>query len=871
MVAQPHARPFGTTSFIGRDQELRRLLTMWRWAADSQQPHLVTVLGEAGMGKSRLVAEFEERLPETAVVLHGTCLPYGAARSYGALEMMLKEAAGISVNDDAESARARLDQLVRSALEPDSVEGDPDELAQHLALMSGLDVEADRRTGSRDGRVFRVSARRFLTGLARRAPLCLVFDNIHWADAELLDLIEHVAAKVHSAPLLLATLARPELLENRPTWGRGVQSFTSLALQALDANTERQLILSLCREHGLPEEFAEEIARDVGGNPLYAEELVAMVAEQGREGGIPVAIKLLISARLDTLPPSERRLLQVASVFGTVFWKGGLRHLIGRDVSQELEALEQKGLLRVQARSSHPGELEFFFKHDLISEVAYEILPRAERRDLHGLVVDWLEETAGEQIEKFLDLIAHHAVEGALPEKAVTYLVRAAERAGRATAHRQKVALLDEAFAIALSLDAHDMLADIHGRRGRAFIDYGQWVSAEEALSTALALLPEDAFAERVQILCDLSWTRFWLADVAGQHEASREALALAEKLDRDDLVAKALFADGQSRTNEAKFDETLKSLHGAIERAGDAPIMEVSMAAGVSGLVYYWHGKPVEAIKYSRLAVLKGQSQQHTLPTAFAMPHLGLALAAAGRYYEAEDAFREALQFGQEYELGPFLSRAMAMSAGYHLDVFDYAGNEEIATEAREMGLSQGTPQSTWSASIDLLLNFARSHKLGAYERLFPEVVEFVEKAHGFHRWLWRMRIAEARAEVALAQGDWEEAFQWAELGITRSREFGRPKYEALGLHSRASARLVGGHKRQAIEDLRRALALARSTDDPALQLRIGTSLLEIDGDDELLTELKATATGIAATLPTERVRRAFEAAEPVKLLNRS
>jgi tetratricopeptide (TPR) repeat protein len=180
-----------------------------------------------------------------------------------------------------------------------------------------------------------------------------------------------------------------------------------------------------------------------------------------------------------------------------------------------------------------------------------------------------------------------------------------------------------------------------------------------------------------------------------------------------------------------------------------------------------------------------------------------------------------------------------MAMSAGYHLDVFDYAGNEEIATEAREMGLSQGAPQSTWSASIDLLLNFARSHKLGAYERLLPEVVEFVEKAHGFHRWLWRMRIAEARAEVALAQGDWEEAFQWAELAITRSREFGRPKYEALGLHSRASARLVGGHKRQAIGDLRRALALAGSTDDPALQLRIGTSLLEIDGDDEFLEQL--------------------------------
>jgi predicted ATPase len=193
VVALPQTRPFGTAPFIGRDQELDWLLAMWNRVADNRQPHLVTILGEAGIGKSRLVAEYEQRLPDVVTVLHGHCLPYGEALCYGALGMMLKEAAGIIVEDEPETARAKLNELVVSVIEPDEIAGDPQELAQHLALMSGLDVEADRLTTSRDERVFRVSVRRFLTAFARRYPLCLIVNNLHWADTALLDLIEYVA------------------------------------------------------------------------------------------------------------------------------------------------------------------------------------------------------------------------------------------------------------------------------------------------------------------------------------------------------------------------------------------------------------------------------------------------------------------------------------------------------------------------------------------------------------------------------------------------------------------------------------------------------------------------------------------------------
>jgi class 3 adenylate cyclase/tetratricopeptide (TPR) repeat protein len=870
VVALPQTRPFGTAPLIGRDQELDWLLAMWNRVADNRQPHLVTILGEAGIGKSRLVAEYEQRLPDTVTVLHGHCLPYGEALSYGALGMMLKEAAGITVEDEPEIARAKLSDLVVGVIEPDGIEGDPEELAQHLALMSGLDVEADRLTTSQDERVFRVSARRFLTAFARHYPLCLIFHNLHWADTTLLDLIEYVAAHVQEAPLLIVTQSRPELLENRATWGRGVQSFTSLMLQPLDAQAEQRLVLALCREHGLPDEIATQMSHSAGGNPLYAEELVAMVAEQGEEAGIPLAIKLLISARLDMLPPEERQTLQVAAVFGSIFWEGGLRALLVRDVTVPLEALEQKGLLRAQPRSQYPDEREYAFKHDLIRDVAYEILSRAERRTLHGQVADWLEKTAGEHIEAYYNLIAHHAIQASQTERAITYLIRAAERAGCATAHCQEAALLDEAIALAKHLNQHALAADLHARRGRAFIDLGLWAEAQQELETALTALGPEDVEQRVQVLADLAWIRFWLIDVSGQDQAANQAMALAEKIDRDDLVAKAMFAIGFSRMNDAELQQTQDLCRGALTRAGDTAIMELAMAAWASGIVSFWHGDFDEAIAYQRKAVQMGHNRHYTIPTAIALPQLGLALAANGRYNEAEEVFDQSRQFGREYELWPFLARAMAMAAGFHLDLFDYARHEQIATEARELGLSLRFPAPTWSASIDLLLNFARRQEVGRYEKLVGEVAEFVEKASGFHGWLWRSRFAEVQAEIALVRGDWEEALRWAELGISRSRQFGRVKYHALSLESRAKALLRLGRTHEAIADLKSATDIVRSMGDPAIFLRVAASLLAIEGNDTLLAETQATAQRIIAALADEVMRHRFEAAEPVQLLAR-
>jgi class 3 adenylate cyclase/tetratricopeptide (TPR) repeat protein len=863
----PKTRPLGASPFVGRAEELALLAGIWTKVAREARPRLVTVVGEPGIGKSRLVIEFERRLPAEATVLHGRCLPYGEVLGYWALATALKEAAGITAEDDPVTARAKLGELVGQAIGPTDRPGDPTEIARHLALLGGLDVEADRAAPAPDQRRLHISVRQFLEAYARRRPLCLLLEDIHWADDALLDLIEFVAGRVQASPMLVLVQARPELLELRPAWGRGVRAFTSLSLEPLDEPSARELVLALCRERGLPPEMAEQIGRGAGGNPLFAEELVAMVAERGVVG-IPSAIKTLIASRLDAFPAEERRALQLAAVFGKSFWEDGVRALgVGGEAPAPFEALERHDLVRAQARAQLPHEREYTFKHDLIRDVAYETLPRAERRRLHGRAADWLEQAAGERVEEALALLAHHALEADQPERALTYLGRAAERAGRAAAHREEAALLARAIEIADRLGRDDLVADLRARRGRAFAHVGMWAEARAELEAALAALGPQRTEARAQALVDVAEVCFWSLSPPDLRQYASEALALADEIGRDDLAACAMAWLAESAKIEGDLAAAAERYRGAIARVGGVRVGPLAHAP----LTLYLFGQYDEALEVGHaslhLARGMGQGIVDTLTTMYALPHLGLALAAKGRYDEAARVFDEARRFGREYEVGHFLARSIAMSAGFHLDVFDYAGNEALAEEARELARSAGFPPAVVSPGIDLLLNLARRREVGRAERLVDEVAEMAAAVAGWHGWLWDLRLVEARAEIALARGDWEAARRWAEDAIARAGRANRVKYRAAGLGTRALALDALGRTKEAIADLRGAVALARPTGDPAMFLRAAAALLTIDGDDALAAEARRAAERIAGALPDDEMRRRFLATDPAPM----
>lgn len=873
----PQPRPLGTAPLIGRDQDLALLAGIWAKVVREAQPYLVTVLGEAGIGKSRLVVEFERHALGDALVLHGRCPPFGEALGYGALAGALKEAAGITPEDGPVAARAQLDRLAAGALS-DGPEGDGHQrpawgdTARYLALLSGVDVAADRAPAPPDQRTLHAAVRRFLEALARHRPLCLLLEDVHWADEALLDLIEFVAAYARDAPLLIVTQARPELLEQRPAWGRGVRASTSLALAPLGEAASRALLLALCRERGLPEHVVEQVSHSAGGNPLFAEELVAAVAERGGAGGTPAAITALIAARLDALAPEKRQALRLAAVFGRTFWPGGLRAAgAGAGVLDHLEALALDDLLREQHRSQFGDEREFAFKHDLIRDVAYGLLPRAERRRLHGRAADWIEQRAGERVEEHLDALAHHSVQADRPARALDYLARAAQRAGRAAAHREEAALLAQAIAIAERLEQGEVAAELRARLGNALWSIGQWKEAKTAFEAALAGLPPQRRERRAEVHVDLSWAAAYALDTPTARHHATAALALAEETGRPDLTAHANGSLGLSESAGGDLVKSMKQLGAASERARALGLDLPPRASSWHTLMLYWTGRPTEAAERGREAVQVARRLNNVAETILALMVAGLSLASSGRYAEAMRSFAEADRFGRERGAESLVARNAAFSVGFHLDIFDYDGLEALAATAREFGRSSNHGPAVFNPAIDLLFAFARTHRVGKAEALVPEVQEGIAQTGNWHHWLWQIRLAAARAELALARGDWDAALRLAGEATERARAKGRVKYEAIGLAAHGRALAARGRTKAALAPLRRAVELVRPVGDPAMFLRATTALLEVDGDDALAGQARAAATRILNALPDPELRGTFAAAEPVRRLLRT
>jgi tetratricopeptide (TPR) repeat protein len=332
------------------------------------------------------------------------------------------------------------------------------------------------------------------------------------------------------------------------------------------------------------------------------------------------------------------------------------------------------------------------------------------------------------------------------------------------------------------------------------------------------------------------------------------------------------LHADGwlaMADNSDGHLEPSMRRFRDTVARARKFDITPPGFVLPVYCNLLGFTGAFAEAVERGREAVEVARRRSDTANMMFALPHFGHALAAQGRYVEAEQVFAEARRFGREYGVGPLLARAIAVSAGYHLDVFDFRGNEAIAEEARELARSVDFLPTLVSGGLDLLLNFTRRRELDRAERLLADVTMVVEKAAGWHGWIWRLRLAEARAELALAHGHLADAVQRASEAIELNHAK-KVKYEAAGLDTRARALHALGRTSEAIADLRRAVQLARPTGDPAMLLRAAAGLLALDGDDALVVEASTVADQIARALPEGHMRRTFETSGPVCLVRK-
>jgi class 3 adenylate cyclase len=429
---------------VGRERELDTLKRIWEGVATERRPALVTVFGPSGIGKSRIALELSQHVAELdGLVLRGRATPYGASSPYGAFAQHVKQIARVFDNDEPEDAQAKLRAVVVDLVGAEEGE----QHAAHLAMLVGFGNE-DGDVTDRETLLF--SARVLVESLASQRPTMLLFEDIHWADTSLLDLIETLAARVRDVPLLLVALARPELVSDRPSWGGGLPAYTALPLEPLSGDVAHELAERLLERAGASDEQAEAVARTSEGNPLFIEELAASLVERSTLDAerLPTTVRAIVAARLDALPSAERSVLVDAAVVGRVFWRGALARISPRpDLSEVLGSLEQRDFVRREAVSRITGEQQFAFKHAVIRDVAYERLPRAGRRERHAAVAAFLDETTGAGGQS-TEAIAHHWREAGQLGQAVDCLLVAADQAARGWAKGHAVKLYSAALEL---------------------------------------------------------------------------------------------------------------------------------------------------------------------------------------------------------------------------------------------------------------------------------------------------------------------------------------------------------------------------------------------------------------------------------------
>jgi class 3 adenylate cyclase/tetratricopeptide (TPR) repeat protein len=409
---------------VGRETELRRLGDAYEQAKRSSSCQLFTVLGSAGVGKSRLAAEFIRGLSDARVV-RGRCLSYGEGITYWPVVEVVKQIDSVPSDESAAAA-------IRSLLGESEAATSADEIAWAF--------------------------RKLLEEQAENGPLVVVFDDVHWGEQTFLDLVEHVSDLSRDARLLLLCMARPELLDRRPGWGGGKMNATTVLLEPLDAAETDSLLAAL---GGVDDALRHRIREASEGNPLFVEEMLALVRDSGgADVAVPPTIQALLAARLDQLDPSERNVLERGSVEGRVFHQGAVQALSNGEpqVSQNLLALVRKELVRPD-KSQLRGDDAFRFRHLLIRDAAYDALPKAKRAELHERFAGWLAETAPDLVE--LDEILGHHLEQAVRYKRelgqddASLAVRAGELLGDAgqravwrTDYVAAIALLERALAL---------------------------------------------------------------------------------------------------------------------------------------------------------------------------------------------------------------------------------------------------------------------------------------------------------------------------------------------------------------------------------------------------------------------------------------
>ncbi len=782
---------------IGREDELAHLIQAHRRLSGSERAYLVTVFGPAGSGKSRLVAEFVHAIG-AARVRHGRCPPYGEGITLYPLQLILRADLGLASTDSKEAARAKLAAAVRQAF---GASDEADGVARRLSAIAGLLGADEALPGVAQEDVpeeLRWGLRRYLERRAAGDPLVLVFEDIHWAEPALLDIIEDLT-QWSRAPLLVVCLARPEFLDGRPGWGGGKMNASAITLDPLTAEETRRLVAELLEVDALPDPLRREVLTRAEGNPLFVEEFLRMLIEAGqieRRGGrwiapghvaplvVPPTLQGLIAARVDRGSPEVKRLLQHAAVIGRFFSANALAAIAERPFATDTLRDAARRDLLVEADEPGAGGARLYrFKHVLIRDVVYAGVPKADRARLHDHYARWYESTLGERSRESIEIIAQHAEQAFLLAREL----RAPETAelGRRAFDRLRIA----ATQARKRVDLHAALA-LYERAA--------------AIAEAIEVAPQE-HAEAVGFAAISSWSLSISSDVVPKLDA---AIEMARAVGPSEVLSRLLNARAMATRNESV--ERARAFHDeaiAVARAsGDVSVLVDALA--YSAVLAWWTGdidgatrirREVEAIGLEHRAILDPlQLLILRWDIAFeggnvsTLAHLvaeAERIAASGG---SERARRVALDWGGELaELTGDTGKAVARRRLYL----------ELAPELG--GFVRG------HAEIHLGKSLRDSGDLEGARELLEKGVESLSAVvmRGARAW-----SQQELARCYLARGDLDAAGHLAELARETALQF-HPDGRAFTNATLAAVRAATGEVREAEALFREALAILEPT----------------------------------------------------------
>ncbi|MCW3032804.1 MAG: adenylyl cyclase class-3/4/guanylyl cyclase [Solirubrobacterales bacterium] len=884
-----------TRAFVGRASEISQLHDLLGRVERRRGPHLATVIGDPGVGKSRLLRQYEQELEDRdvrPVIRHGRCLPYGSNIAYWPLAEVIRAECGIIDGDPPVAAWRKLSSRLGELL--DGPGSDSRSTAPKTAVIGRLlgiegpdePVPSEQQDALQVREVFFAAIRSCVEGLARDGPVILVWEDIHWADEGMLDLIDHLLQWVR-APVLQLCLAREELLERRPEWGGVRRNSTTAFLEPLDESDTRELIALLMRAEKLDDDVIAAVAARAEGNPLFAEEMVRRLAEEDGASAaeLPATVQALLAARLDSLEPFQRRVLAHASVVGRTFWEAALTPVAeaeGEDLGEALRVLRGKDIIVTGEGRAVAGEPELAFKHALIRDAAYEMLPKAVRAQKHFEVGRFIETRAGDRVDEVVALLAQHYGKAAdlgrelglgngelasYRDKALKYLEAAGDAAtalysnaeafssyeaaiGEAGEGAEAVArLLEKQGDVALRLgrvdvavgvweralehhSAHEDLehvAELHRKIGAGLAHKGERKQAIEHHQRGINLIKDgEPSLTLVRLYEEAAWMYMQTGDNMLAIYASEKALRLAELLGEVRAASRAHGIFGRVFGRIGDTAKARENLERAVELARGSDAHETVLALMALGTHLESSDGDYAAAAGAYGEALALAQQVGDVPAEIELHAAGAQLALyAADWQEVERSSDASAELSEREGLIGKLCLPYAIRGRLHWRGGRWQESESAYRLAFELAEQIGWSEVCFDALFGLSSTLRDQGELDGAAKVLLQALEVCDRAGLI---VQAIQANSAQAVLQRMTGQNDEAGQAAQRAVELSERVPYP----VGAAAAIEASGIVGTAPEALADLTRAReswqALTRPLEAAWCQLLLGQRLLEDD-----------------------------------------